>query len=162
MNCLFAYSSELNAEYWRNTILESIFLTLTLFSISAIVSLVIVLWKLAKPTGGGEPTGLSLFYFMGKLTYEYFKLISLHEGIDSTVNKSAFVNIYSPKKRSYIIYIRALTKYYFRTAYRLYDNMLWLLFAPNKEMGCPVHLYFAFASFSPNSMFPTYSGENTR
>lgn len=25
-----------------------------------------VLWKLAKPTGGGEPAGLSFFYFRGE------------------------------------------------------------------------------------------------
>lgn len=35
---------------------------LTFFAISVILSLVIVLWKLAKPTGGGEPAGLSLFF----------------------------------------------------------------------------------------------------
>lgn len=32
---------------------------------SAIVNSVIVLWKLAKPTGGGEPAGISLFYIIG-------------------------------------------------------------------------------------------------
>jgi hypothetical protein len=29
---------------------------------------VIVLWKLVKPTGGGEPTGISLFYITGDFT----------------------------------------------------------------------------------------------
>lgn len=38
---------------------------LTFSVTSVIVSSVIVLWKLAKPTGGGEPAGLSLFYFTG-------------------------------------------------------------------------------------------------
>ena len=36
---------------------------MTFCMISATVASVIVLWRLAKPTGGGEPAGLSLFYF---------------------------------------------------------------------------------------------------
>jgi hypothetical protein len=38
-------------------------ISLTILSRIDIVWLVIVLWKLAKPTGVGEPAGLSLFLF---------------------------------------------------------------------------------------------------
>lgn len=52
---------------------------LTFPVISVTVGSVIVLWKLAKPTGGGEPAGISLFYFIGDFEYDsYEKFFNLY------------------------------------------------------------------------------------
>lgn len=40
-----------------------------------IVGLAIVLWKPAKPTGGGEPAGISLFFITGEYQNGYFKTL---------------------------------------------------------------------------------------
>ena len=47
------------------------FVRLTLQTNFAIFSSVIVLWKLAKPAGGGELSSLSLFYITGDFSWQF-------------------------------------------------------------------------------------------